>query len=121
MAPQIYALVDYWGRRGDVWKMISAYEVLVENEPAEAVMMDLNEGGVEGEEQVPTLSRMMAQEAEDRGTMGWFGWHRGQQDLATSTGNKEASPLEDGKHDHQGTNKDLPRKWLSPSFSFSIL
>jgi hypothetical protein len=74
-AEHVYVLLDYWGGKGEVWKMLSAYEVMVEMEATSvtgtAVAGDLQEEGA-----VETLSSLLMSERESSKGMTMFGMKR---------------------------------------------
>ncbi|WVW84509.1 hypothetical protein I302_106543 [Kwoniella bestiolae CBS 10118] len=72
------AVVDYFGRKGELYKMLAAYDNLfpgdVERLPESVLISRVGEDGVEDEEEdIPTLSRMLEDERRQRAERGWFG------------------------------------------------
>jgi hypothetical protein len=65
------ALIKYLGDRGEVYRMVAAFEVLTERRARDEAITAREE--VEVEEEYPTLSQMEANEREGRKQLGWFG------------------------------------------------
>ncbi|WWC62415.1 uncharacterized protein I303_105011 [Kwoniella dejecticola CBS 10117] len=69
------AIIDYYGRRNKLYQMIAAFENLF---PGDIDRLSLGSKSVEEmiaeeEEEIPTLSRLMAAEQKERAERGWFG------------------------------------------------
>ncbi|WWC88821.1 uncharacterized protein L201_003734 [Kwoniella dendrophila CBS 6074] len=77
------SVIDYFGRKGKLYQMIASFENLFPGDLDRLPSTSLNEiqqNQSEEEEDIPTLSRLIAAEQKERAERGWFGQRRSIED-----------------------------------------
>ncbi|WVR06233.1 hypothetical protein IAU60_003263 [Kwoniella sp. DSM 27419] len=101
------AVIDLLGRRGRLYDMLAAFDALFPGDVDRLPLRAAEDALVEEEEEVPTLSALMAAEQAGRAERGWFGQRVKGEGLATA---EATDPVEaEEVSSHRRFSDYLPR------------